>query len=328
MVEITRRSALTGAAALLASVPLQGAQGFAPQSGQQAPAFYRYKVGDIEITTVNDGVGALPIDDGFILNVPKDQVNIYLQSIFMQPNIYSGPYNPVLINNGKQLALLDTGQGEANLTLSKGLNGRLLQNLKAAGIDPKDIDLVILTHYHGDHINGLLRADNSLAFPNAEILVPEVEDKFWMDDGNMARAATPRMEFNFKNIRRVMTKDVRARLRPYQWDKEVMGGVTSVATTGHTPGHTSFNVVSGHKSLFMQGDVTHAPFLFARNPGWHLFLDVDPAAAEATRRRVYDMLAAERMMVQGFHYPFPAIGHVEKTSTGYRETLVQWSPVL
>ena len=269
MVEITRRSALIGALGSFASAPLTQAIAFSPQAGQQAPAFYRYKLGDIEITTVNDGVGALPIDDGFILNVPKDQVNAYLRSIFMEPNIYSGPYNPVLINNGKQLALLDTGQGEANLTPSKGLNGRLLQNLKAAGVDPKDIDLVILTHYHGDHINGLLRADNSLAFPNAEILVPEVEDKFWMDDANMARAATPRMEFNFKNIRRVMTKDVRARLRPYQWDKEVMSGVTSVATTGHTPGHTSFNVTSGNKSLFMQGDVTHAPFLFARNPGWH-----------------------------------------------------------
>ena len=169
MVEITRRSALTGAAVSLLAAPFTQAEAFAPQARQQAPAYYRYKIGDIEITTVNDGVGALPIDDGFILNVPKDQVNEYLRSIFMEPNVYSGPYNPVLINNGKQLALLDTGQGEANLATSKGLNGRLLQNLRAAGVDPKDIDLVILTHYHGDHINGLLRADGSLAFQNAEI---------------------------------------------------------------------------------------------------------------------------------------------------------------
>jgi glyoxylase-like metal-dependent hydrolase (beta-lactamase superfamily II) len=107
-----------------------------------------------------------------------------------------------------------------------------------------------------------------------------------------------------------------------------MSGVTAMSTPGHTPGHTSHVVASGDKTVYLQADVTHAPFLFARNPGWHFMLDVDPVAAEATRRKVYDMLAADRMMVQGFHYPFPAVGHVEKTATGYREEIVQWSPVL
>ena len=328
MVEITRRSALAGAALAAAAAPVTRASAAAPQAGAQAPGFYRYKVGDIEMTTVNDGVSAMPIEDGFVRNVPKAEVNAFLESTFRAPNVYSGPYNPVLVNNGRQLALIDTGTGEAALSASKGLNGRLLMNLAAAGVDPASIDLVILSHYHGDHMNGLIRADNALAFPNAEILVPEVEHKFWMDDGEMSRAASPRVEATFKNARRVMTADVRKRVRPYAWGQEIMSGVTAMATPGHTPGHTSHVVSSGAKSVYLQADVTHAPFLFARNPGWHFMLDVDPVAAEATRRKVYDMLAADRMMVQGFHYPFPAVGHVEKTATGYREEIVQWSPVL
>jgi glyoxylase-like metal-dependent hydrolase (beta-lactamase superfamily II) len=328
MVEITRRAAFAGAALSLAAAPATKAFAFAPQAATQAPGFYRYKVGDIEMTTVNDGVSAMPIEDGFVRNVPKAEVNAFLESTFRAPNIYSGPYNPVLINNGRQLALVDTGTGEGALKSSNGLNGRLLMNLAAAGVDPASIDLVILSHYHGDHMNGLIRADNSIAFPNAEILVPEVEHKFWMDDGEMSRAATPRVEATFKNARRVMTADVRKRVRTYAWGQELMSGVTATATPGHTPGHTSHVVSSGNKTLYLQADVTHAPFLFARNPGWHFMLDVDPVAAEATRRKVYDMLAAERMMVQGFHYPFPAVGHVEKTATGYREDIVQWSPVL
>lgn len=328
MVEITRRSALAGAAVAVAAAPVTIASAAAPQSDRQAPGFYRYKVGEIEMTTVNDGVSAMPIEDGFVRNVPKAEVNAFLKSTFRAPDVYAGPYNPVLVNNGRQLALIDTGTGETAFAASKGLNGRLMMNLAAAGVDPASIDLVILSHYHGDHMNGLIRADNSLAFPNAEILVPEVEHKFWMDDGEMSRAASPRIEATFKNARRVMTAEARKRVRPYAWGAEIMGGVTAMATPGHTPGHTSHVVSSGGKSVYLQADVTHAPFLFARNPGWHFMLDVDPAAAEATRRKVYDMLAADRMMVQGFHYPFPAVGHVEKTATGYREEIVQWSPVL
>jgi glyoxylase-like metal-dependent hydrolase (beta-lactamase superfamily II) len=113
----------------------------------------------------------------------------------------------------------------------------------------------------------------------------------------------------------------------YAPDKELAPGITSVATYGHTPGHNSFIVASGNSKVFVQADVTNLP-LFVRNPGWHAFFDQDGAMAEATRRKVYDMLAAEKMMVQGFHYPFPALAHIEKTSTGYRETMVPWSPTL
>ena len=324
------RRALLGAAAATAAVSAVGtpARAAAPQSGKQAPGFYRYMVGSIEITVVNDGVSRMPITEGFVENASKDDVNAALQAAFLEKDFYAGPYNPIVINNGSKLALVDTGTGEDGFKSSKGINGRLPISLAAAGIDPAAIDAVIISHYHGDHINGLLKADGSLAFPNAEILVPAAEHKFWMDDGEMSRATKPRVVFGFKNVRRVMAGEVLKRVRTYDWDKEVIGGVTAIGTPGHTPGHTSHVVSSGAKSVYVQADVTHAPFLFARHPEWHFMLDVEPVAAEATRRKVYDMLVADRMLVQGFHYPFPAVGHVEKSGTGYREVLVNWNALI
>ncbi len=155
-----------------------------------------------------------------------------------------------------------------------------------------------------------MRKDNSLAFPNAAIKVPAQEQKYWMDDGEMSKmSGNQRMEGLFKNNRRIFgNAEIAKRVQPYEAGKEIVPGITAVATNGHSLGHTSQVVSSGGKSLFVQGDVTHVPYLFARNPGWHLMFDQDPQAAEATRRKVYDMLAAERMMVQGFHYPFPGVG--------------------
>lgn len=328
MTILSRRHVLGGAvtAAVVAASPT--ARAAAPKSGQQAPGFYRYKLGDMELTVVNDGVSRMPITDDFVDNASKAEVNAALEALFMEKDFYAGPYNPVVINTGSKLVLVDTGTSEQAFKASNGLNGRLMLSLAAAGIDASAIDAVLISHYHGDHINGLLKADGSLAFPNAEVLVPAAEHKFWMDDGEMSRATKPRMVAGFKNVRRVIAGEVLKRLRTYDWDKEVIPGVTAVGTPGHTPGHTSHVVSSGGKSIYLQADVTHAPFLFARHPEWHFMLDVDPVAAEATRRKVYDMLAADRMLVQGFHYPFPAVGHVEKSGTGYREVLVNWNPTL
>ncbi len=333
MAEITRRQLLTGAAAaaLATAVPFTAprtAGASAPFAGRQAPGFYRYKVGSFELTVVTDGVIRFPVTDGLALNVKKAEVRAALAALFMETDVYVTPFNPVVVNTGTTLALIDTGTGEAAYRESRGLNGQLLTNLAAAGIAPGAIDAVIISHYHVDHISGLIRADNSLAFPNAEILVPAREHKYWMDDGEMSRAATPRIEGVFKNVRRVMRGEVLKRLRTYEWDREVIPGIVASATPGHTPGHTCHIVTSGSSSVYVQADLTHCPFLFVRNPGWHPFVDHDPVQAEAVRRKVYDMLAADKMLVQGFHYPFPSVAHVERTPTGYRDVPVSWSPVV
>ena len=157
--------------------------------------------------------------------------------------------------------------------------------------------------------------------------MPAAEWKFFMDDGEMSRAPKGRMETVFKNLRRVFDALGR-KVTPYEAGKEIAPGITSVATVGHTPGHNSHIIASGNSKVFVQGDVTHVPFLFVRNPGWHAFYDQDGAMAEATRRKVYDMLVAEKMLVQGFHYPFPSLAHVEKSGSGYREIPVPWNPTI
>jgi glyoxylase-like metal-dependent hydrolase (beta-lactamase superfamily II) len=329
MTELNRRHLMAGTAAagLAAALPAIG-HAAAPAAGKQAPGFYRYKVGSIEITVVTDGANRFPIPDGFVANASKEQINAALAANFMEQGFFTGPYNPIVINTGSKLALVDTGTSEATLGPSKGATGQLMMNLAAAGIDANAIDTVIISHYHGDHINGLLKADKSLAFPNAEILVPAAEHQYYMDDGIMSRAPKGRIEGVFNNVRRVIAGDVLKRLRTYEMNKDVIPGVLAVATPGHTPGHTSHVVSSGDSKVYVQADVTHAPYLFARNPGWHPFYDQDPVMAEATRRKVYDMLAAEKMRVQGFHYPFPSHGFVEKTGTGYREIPVPWNPTI
>jgi glyoxylase-like metal-dependent hydrolase (beta-lactamase superfamily II) len=148
-----------------------------------------------------------------------------------------------------------------------------------------------------------------------------------MDDGEMSRAPAGRMQTVFKGLRRVFDALGR-KVTPYEANKEVVPGITAVATPGHTPGHNSHIIASGTSKVYVQADVTHVPFLFARNPGWQVFYDQDGKLAEETRRKVYDMLAAEKMMVQGFHYPFPGLAHVEKSGTGYREIPVPWNPTI
>jgi glyoxylase-like metal-dependent hydrolase (beta-lactamase superfamily II) len=327
MLHLARRALLAGGAAALAAgrAPAHAA---APLAGRQAASFYRYKVGSTEVTVVSDGVGRLPVTDAFVLNASSAEVNAALRDAFMEPGIFYGPYNPIVVNTGAKLVVMDTGTGEAALAATKGATGYFMANLVAAGIDRNDVDAVVISHYHGDHINGLLRPDGALAFPNAEVLVPAREHAYWTDEAERGRAQTQRIRENFDNVRRVLNPEVMKRLRTYEADHDVIPGLRAVSTPGHTPGHVSHVLSSGAASVFVQADVTHAPFLFARHPGWHSFYDHDAEMAEATRRRVYDMLAAERMTVQGFHYPFPSVAHVEKTASGYQEVPTPWNTAL
>ena len=330
MTELTRRSALLGttAAAFAAALAPAPAGANAPAAGKQAPGVYRYKVGDIEVSVITDGVVRAPLPADLVINAKVDEVKAALTDAHMNPDVFNNTYTPVVLNMGGKLVLIDTGVGEAAFNTTKGTAGQFLNNLAAAGLKPENIDTVVISHYHGDHVNGLLRADNSLTFPNAEILVPAKEHAFWMDDGEMARAPKGRMEGLFKNNRRVFSGEVMKRVRTYEWDKDVLPGLLAIGTPGHSAGHTSHILSSGSAKVFIQADVTHVPYLFARHPGWHVFVDQIPDLAETTRRKIYDMLVADKMMVQGFHYPFPAHAYIEKNGDGYREIMVPWNAAI
>ena len=333
MPNISRRELVAGAAALPVAVAFTSiacvttAQAAQPPAGAQAPGWYRYKVGDIEVTVVTDGIGRFRFADTHVSNKTREEVNAGLAAAFYPPDMMATPYNPVVINTGAKLVAIDPGVGEAAFATSKGATGQFQTNLKAAGIDRAAVDIVLISHFHGDHVNGILGADGKLAFANAEVLVPEVEWKYFMDDSEMSRAPAGRMQDVFKNARRVFDA-IGRKVTPYEAEKDVIPGIAAVATPGHTPGHISHIVSSGNAKVYVQADVTHVPHLFARNPGWHAFYDQDGPLAEMTRRKVYDMLAAERMPVQGFHYPFPSLAHVERTATGYREVPMPWNTAL
>jgi glyoxylase-like metal-dependent hydrolase (beta-lactamase superfamily II) len=320
-------TAAAGAATALSPLASAPAAAAAQAVGKQVPGYYRYKVGSFEVTVVTDGVNRFKFPDNFVVNKSRDEVNGALAAAFLEKDMMAIPYSPIVVNTGSKLVVFDTGTGEANFARSKGAAGQFHGNLAAAGIDRNAVDVVVISHFHPDHVNGLLMADNKPGFPNAEIMVPATEWKYWTDDGEMSRAPQGRMADLFKNNRRVFDALGR-KVTPYEAGKELVPGITAVATPGHTPGHSSHIIASGSAKVYVQADVTNVPFLFVRNPGWHAFFDQDAKLAEETRRKVYDMLAAEKMMVQGFHYPFPALAYVEKSGSGYREVAVPWSPTI
>jgi glyoxylase-like metal-dependent hydrolase (beta-lactamase superfamily II) len=282
-----------------------------------ADGAYRYKVGDIEVTVLSDGFRMVPVDGNYLSNATADDLQKALAAAGQPIDKMKNTYSPIVLTTSGKRVLFDTGNGEAAAAQSKNERGTLNANLAAASIDRNAIDVVVISHFHADHVNGLLMPGNSKAFPNAEIMVPENEWKFWMDDGEMSRASKGRMTELFANNRRVFDA-LKRQVTPYAWDKEIVPGVTAKGTPGHSIGHTSFVVSSGGKSVFVQSDVCNNVAVFAPNPDWHGFFDQDAAQAAATRRKVYDMLVAERLPVQGYHFPFPALARIEKSGGGYR----------
>ncbi len=333
MSDLSRRHLLAGAAAVGAATaiaPLGAltARAAVPPAAAQAPGFYRYKVGAIECTSINDGARSFPMPDGFVKNAPKEEVLAAAEAAYMPKGMVTVPFNPQLINTGSKLILIDSGNGIGTYESSKGAVGRTIQNLAAAGVDPKSIDIVLMSHLHPDHTNGIRAADGSMAFPNAEIMVPAKDWEFWMSDENAAKAQSSEMMKNyFANVKKIYA-GIESKVTKYDWGKEVAPGITSIAAPGHTPGHTAFAVASGSSKVLIQSDVTNIPELFLRNPDWHVAFDVDPVLAQETRHKFYDMAAAEKATVVGFHFTFPSIGHVEKDGTKYRLIPSAWNPLL
>jgi glyoxylase-like metal-dependent hydrolase (beta-lactamase superfamily II) len=326
---ITRRAVLATTA--LAAAPIVGpalaqtapsasapAQGSAPR---QAPGFYRYKVGDIEVTAINDGFAQRPLE-GFVRNAELSQVQQAMQEAFLPGNALPITFNTLVLNQGGRLTLIDTGNGDMGAPTS----GTWMANFRAAGFDPAQVNTVVISHFHGDHINGLRLKDGTAVFPNAEVMVPAPEWAFWMDDARMNQAPEA-MKGAFQGVRRVFGP-IAGNVKRYEMDKEVVPGLTAVAAPGHTPGHTAYMLSSGNGKLMIMSDITNHPALFVRNPDWSAVFDMDGDQARATRRRMLDMAASERAQVAFYHAPFPATGHIAKDGNGFRFIPVQWNPAV
>ena len=232
------------------------------------------------------------------------------------------PFTTLIVNTGKKLVLIDTGTG-GQIAPSAGV---LRDNLAAAGIDPKAVDQIVISHFHPDHINGIKDKDNALIFPNAELMVPAPEWAYLMDDANLNAAPTD-LKITFLNQRRIFS-DIAKQVTQFQPGKEVAPGIVTLPAPGHTPGHTVFAIHSDDQSLLVLSDTAQHPAVFARHPDWQAVFDIDGAEAVATRKKIFDRAAADRTLVTGYHFPFPACGHLIKTATGYEHVPVEWQPTL
>ena len=322
MPTLTRRTLLAGSAAAALVAGADPAAAAAPLAGKQTPGIYRYKIGTFELTALYDGIWYRPITDKFIRNAPFAEVEHALADAFMPADKLATPFTTLIVNTGKRLVLIDTGTG-GQIAPSAGA---LRENLTAAGIDPKAVDLIVISHFHPDHINGIKDKDNGLVFPNAEIMVPAAEWTFWTDDANM-NAAPAEQKLTFRNQRRIFS-DIARRVTRFTPGAEVAPGILTLAAPGHTPGHTVCSIHSGDQSLLVLGDTAQHPAVFARHPDWQAAFDIDGDAAVATRKKLFDRAAADRMLVTGYHFPFPACGHLTKTASGYEHIPVEWQPAL
>ena len=318
---VTRRNLLGGAAVAFAARPVC-ARAEGPAANAAAPGIYRYKIGSYELTALYDGIWYRPINAEFIRNAPFAEVERALDAAFMPHDKLATPFTTLIVNTGKRLILLDTGTG-GQIAASAGA---LQANLAAAGIDPKAVDTIVISHFHPDHINGIKDKDNALIFPRAELMVPAPEWAYWMDEGNL-NAAPADLKPVFLNQRRIFA-DIAKQVTQFAPGKEVAPGITTIPAAGHTPGHTVFAIHSGDQSLLVLSDTAQHPAVFARHPDWQASFDIDGAAAVATRKKLFDRAAADRMLVTGYHFPFPACGHLIKTASGYEHVPVEWQTTL
>ena len=325
MIAFRRRSVIASAALLAAPafVRTTSAQTApAPQAQTQAPGFYRFKVGSFTVTTVHDGF-FVRLVEGTVVNAPLTEVQAALRDGFLPTDRLFIPINITFLDTGRDLVVFDSGVG---VTAPGRPFGHLIANMQAAGIDPTKITRVVMSHFHPDHVNGLQDSTGAAAFPNAEIIVPEAEIAWWGDATNETR--TPEFQrANFVNSARRLAPYA-ARMRRIRPDAEVIPGVRSVAAYGHTPGHTAYHIADGAEQMMFVADTSNRPDLFARRPDFHLIFDFDPVLAEASRRRIFDRVATDRIRITAYHFPFPANGYLAKEGSGYRFVAADWSSAL
>lgn len=317
MQSISRRgfviSAATAAAVFGLDKPIEfigGAFAQAPDPGLLAKGFTKFKVGDIEVTQVYDGIWNKAHDAGFVKNASLEDTKAALKAAGLTDENVPITFTITIVNIGGKITMFDSGTGiPGQVQPTAGLLAS--KNLAAAGIDPAKIETVVVTHFHPDHIFGLMEKDSTAQkFPGAKILVPTPELAFWTGDSlpDPAKGLGNRIKSTIGSWSNVEKTEA---------DKEVVSGIRSIATPGHTPGHTSYQLASGNQQLIVLGDVTNIPALNLKNPGWHLAFDGNAALAEANRRKIFDRVVADKIIVTGYHFGMPGAGTIQKDGNGY-----------
>lgn len=307
--DLTRRNALLAAAATAALPGTLAAQGAGAD-------FHRIRVGSLDVTVATDGlVQRASLPPTFVPNASAEEVTAALRAGGHE-SVPANTYNVTAVRTRQGVVLLDCGFGPQG---GPAGTNRLAANMRAAGIELSEVRILAFSHFHGDHVGGLLGEGGAPAFPNARILVPEPEWAFWNDDGEMSRGPEARRPA-FVNARSRFAPYA-ARVERFALGAEIAPGVRSVATVGHSPGHSSFLIADGNEQLFVTADAVNLPALFMARTDWFPMFDMDPPTAVATRRAMLDRLATDRIRTVGYHFPMPATGFVERAGSNYRFVL-------
>lgn len=308
---LTRRDCLLWGSAVAATAGLSGCS-TTSTADTAGTGFQRKRLGKATITAVSDGVARRPLEASFVRNVPLAQVQATLAAQNLPTTHLDVPYTSYVIETQGKRYLLDTGFADNG---GPG-TGLLHTHLRAAGIAPESIHAIILSHLHGDHINGLRRKNGELGFPQAMVYVPQPEMAFWGDDARM-QAAPEAARGGFQNVRRVFKDYPSNKLQLFAPGTRIEGVIDTMAAYGHTPGHTVIAIGSGKERFTFLGDTTNHPALFVRHPTWQVMFDMNPEQATATRQTLVARLAQEGSWVGGFHFPLPGFGHIHTRSDGF-----------
>lgn len=316
MTHLSRRDALVAgslAAAFGLAKPLDW---IAPAQAQTIPdpavGFRRYKVGTIEVTALYDGIWEKPHDPAFIRNASIEETREALAKAGQTTAFMPIPLTVVVLKIGDRYVMVDAGSGAGQWQPTAT---KLMSNMAAAGIDPARIDTILISHFHPDHIFGLMnRGTNAPVFPNAEIVVTATEYKWWTEPGRVEKLPDARKPLG-QRINAVFPGWKNFKL--VDGEPEVAPGVRLVKAPGHTPGHAAFHVSSGNQQLMISNDVAYVPALLAPHPDWQGSYDQDSVTAVDTRRKLIDRVIAEKMAICGAHFPFPGSGVFAKDGAGY-----------
>jgi glyoxylase-like metal-dependent hydrolase (beta-lactamase superfamily II) len=280
------------------------------QQGVLRPSICRFRLGEFEVTSILDGVAQRDnLHPLFGENETAEAVQALAQANRLPPDKFEHPFVPALVDTGSELILFDTGNGQAR----RGAGvGNLRPLLGEAGYSPEDVDIVVITHGHPDHIGGLLE-DGEAAFPSARHVFGEREFKAWVENQNIPDARNENREM-FMNVAAPFGNQATF-VNP---DDEVLPGIRAVNAYGHSPGLLAYMIESEGKNLLLWSDVTNHYGVSLQKPEWHAFHDDDKDMAVATRKRILDMATTDGLWVHGYHMPFPSVGFVEKSHDGYR----------